>query len=125
MRQWNWLSLGEEEFYSSLPEVALAPQTVSRLRMRFGEEKVVVWHSHLSAGERVDAWRSLIQNESRIVVGARSAVFAPIPNLRLIIVDEEHETSYKQEDTPRYHARDVAVVRAKTRCSMPARVSNT
>ena len=97
-----------------VPEVALAPQTVSRLRMRFGEEKVVVWHSHLSAGERVDAWRSLIQNESRIVVGARSAVFAPIPNLRLIIVDEEHETSYKQEDTPRYHARDVAVVRAKT-----------
>tara|TARA_B100000035_G_scaffold295191_1_gene286065 strand:+ start:1429 stop:3669 length:2241 start_codon:yes stop_codon:yes gene_type:complete len=97
-----------------VPEVALAPQTVSRLRMRFGEEKVVVWHSHLSAGERVDAWRSLIQNESRIVVGARSAVFAPIPKLRLIIVDEEHETSYKQEDTPRYHARDVAVVRAKT-----------
>ena len=97
-----------------VPEVALAPQTVSRLRMRFGEEKVVVWHSHLSAGERVDAWRSLIQNESRIVVGARSAVFAPIAKLRLIIVDEEHETSYKQEDTPRYHARDVAVVRAKT-----------
>ena len=82
--------------------------------MRFGQEKVVVWHSHLSAGERVDAWRSLIQNESRIVVGARSAVFAPIAKLRLIIVDEEHETSYKQEDTPRYHARDVAVVRAKT-----------
>ena len=97
-----------------VPEVALAPQTVSRLRMRFGQEKVVVWHSHLSAGERVDAWRSLIQNESRIVVGARSAVFAPIAKLRLIIVDEEHETSYKQEDTPRYHARDVAVVRAKT-----------
>ena len=97
-----------------VPEVALAPQTVSRLRMRFGQEKVVVWHSHLSAGERVDAWRSLIQNESRIVVGARSAIFAPIAKLRLIIVDEEHETSYKQEDTPRYHARDVAVVRAKT-----------
>ena len=98
-----------------VPEVALAPQTVSRLRMRFGTEKIVVWHSHLSGGERLDAWRSLIQNESRIVVGARSAVFAPISKLRLIIVDEEHEMSYKQEDNPRYHARDVAVVRAKTR----------
>ncbi len=97
-----------------VPEVALAPQTVSRLRMRFGTEKIVVWHSHLSGGERLDAWRSLIQNESRIVVGARSAVFAPISKLRLIIVDEEHEMSYKQEDNPRYHARDVAVVRAKT-----------
>jgi primosomal protein N' (replication factor Y) len=96
-----------------VPEVALAPQTVSRLRTRFNSEKVVVWHSHLSAGERVDAWRSLINQESRIVVGARSAIFAPLQNLRLIIVDEEHESAYKQEDTPRYHARDVAVVRAK------------
>ncbi len=97
-----------------VPEVTLAPQTVSRLRMRFGNEKIVVWHSHLSGGERLDAWRSLIKNESRIVVGARSAVFAPLSKLRLIIVDEEHEISYKQEDNPRYHARDVAVVRAKT-----------
>ena len=96
-----------------VPEVALAPQTVSRLRIRFGSEKVVVWHSHLSAGERVDSWRSLINGDSKIVVGARSAIFAPMPKLRLIIVDEEHEASYKQEDTPRYHARDVAVVRAK------------
>ncbi|MDA7757457.1 primosomal protein N' [Opitutales bacterium] len=96
-----------------VPEVALAPQTVSRLRARFDSEKVVVWHSHLSAGERVDAWRSLINQEAKIVVGARSAIFAPLQHLRLIIVDEEHESSYKQEDTPRYHARDVAVVRAK------------
>lgn len=96
-----------------VPEVALAPQTVSRLRARFDSEKVVVWHSHLSAGERVDAWRSLINQEAKIVVGARSAIFAPLQHLRLIIVDEEHESAYKQEDTPRYHARDVAVVRAK------------
>ena len=96
-----------------VPEVTLAPQTVSRLRMRFGSEKVVVWHSHLSAGERLDAWKNVITAKSRIVVGARSAIFAPLPKLRLIIVDEEHETAYKQEDTPRYHARDIAVLRAK------------
>ena len=96
-----------------VPEVTLAPQTVSRLRMHFGSEKVVVWHSHLSAGERLDAWKNVITAKSRIVVGARSAIFAPLPKLRLIIVDEEHETAYKQEDTPRYHARDVAVLRAK------------
>ncbi|MAK46142.1 MAG: primosomal protein N' [Opitutae bacterium] len=101
-----------------VPEVALAPQTVSRLRERFYSEKVVVWHSHLSAGERVDAWRNLTCGNARIVVGARSAIFAPLPNLRLIIVDEEHETSYKQEDNPRYQARDVAVVRAKANGSV-------
>ena len=81
--------------------------------MHFRSEKVVVWHSHLSAGERVDAWKNLITGKSRIVVGARSAIFAPLSKLRLIIVDEEHESAYKQEDTPRYHARDIAVVRAK------------
>ena len=80
--------------------------------MRFGSEKVVVRH-HLSAGERLDAWKNVITAKSRIVVGARSAIFAPLPKLRLIIVDEEHETAYKQEDTPRYHARDIAVLRAK------------
>ena len=97
-----------------VPEVALAPQTVDRLRARFGKqgEQVVVWHSHLSAGERLDAWRQLVKGEARIVVGARSAVFAPVQNLRLVVVDEEHETAYKQEDSPRYHGRDVAVYRA-------------
>lgn len=98
-----------------VPEVALTPQTVGRLRARFeavGGEKVVVWHSHLSNGERVDAWRALATGESRVVVGARSAVFAPVDNLRLIIVDEEHEPAYKQEEVPRYHGRDVAVYRA-------------
>ena len=97
-----------------VPEVALAPQTVDRLRARFGQsgEEVVVWHSHLSAGERLDAWRKLVRGEARIVVGARSAVFAPVQNLRLVVVDEEHEAAYKQEDAPRYQGRDVAVYRA-------------
>jgi primosomal protein N' (replication factor Y) len=97
-----------------VPEVALAPQTVSRLRSRFNKqnENVVVWHSHLSAGERLDAWSALTLGRSRIVVGARSAVFAPVQNLQLIIIDEEHEPAYKQEENPRYHGRDVGVYRA-------------
>ena len=96
------------------PEVALAPQTVSRLRNAFqGNEDVLVWHSHLSAGERLDSWRKLSQGRARIVVGARSAVFAPVQQLGLVVVDEEHEPAFKQEDNPRYHARDIAVYRAK------------
>jgi primosomal protein N' (replication factor Y) len=98
-----------------VPEVALTPQTVGRLRARFeavGGEKVVVWHSQLSDGERYDAWRALATGEARVVVGARSAIFAPVENLRLVIVDEEHEPAYKQEEVPRYHGRDVAVYRA-------------
>jgi primosomal protein N' (replication factor Y) len=98
-----------------VPEVALTPQTVGRLRSRFEKEAgshAVVWHSHLSDGERYDAWHALATGEARIVVGARSAIFAPMPNLRLIVVDEEHEPAYKQEETPRYHGRDVAVYRA-------------
>lgn len=97
-----------------VPEISLAPQTVSRLRNRFGRrgENIVVWHSHLSGGERLDAWRNLANGKSRIVVGARSAIFAPMRSLRLIVVDEEHELSYKQEESPRYQGRDVAVYRA-------------
>ena len=97
-----------------VPEVALAPQTVGRIRSRFKVlgEKVVVWHSQLSNGERYDSWLAVRQGEARIVVGARSAIFAPIPNLKLIIVDEEHEPAFKQEDTPRYNGRDVAVYRS-------------
>ncbi len=98
-----------------VPEVALTPQTVARLRARLEascQTRTVVWHSHLSDGERYDAWHALSTGEARVVVGARSAVFAPIRNLRLIIVDEEHEPAYKQEETPRYHGRDVAVYRA-------------
>ncbi|NDD71453.1 primosomal protein N', partial [bacterium] len=97
-----------------VPEVALTPQTVGRLRSRLADlgTKVVVWHSHLSAGERFDAWMAMSLGQARVVVGARSAVFAPLPNLRLIVVDEEHEPSFKQGETPMYHGRDVAVYRA-------------
>ncbi len=98
-----------------VPEVALTPQTLGRVRSRLNKigEKVVVWHSHLSAGERADGWMAMARGEAKVVVGARSAVFAPIPNLRLIIVDEEHEPAYKQAESPRYHGRDVAVYRAR------------
>lgn len=97
-----------------VPEVALAPQTVSRVRDRLQSigVKTVVWHSHLSDGERFDSWNSLVKGEALVVVGARSAVYAPVKNLRLLIVDEEHEPAFKQEEAPRYHGRDVAVYRA-------------
>ena len=105
-----------------VPEVALTPQTVSRLRSRLEAiapgHKCVVWHSALSEGERLDGWLALATGEARIVVGARSAVFAPIRDLRLIVVDEEHEPAYKQDETPRYHGRDVAVMRAKLACAV-------
>ncbi|MBA3848689.1 MAG: primosomal protein N' [Opitutus sp.] len=98
-----------------VPEVALTPQTVARLRGRFeaAGHRTVVWHSHLSEGERLDGWIALASGAARVVVGARSAVFAPVRDLRLIVVDEEHEPAYKQDETPRYHGRDVAVYRAK------------
>ena len=95
-----------------VPEIALTPQAVDRFRAVFGDE-VAVLHSGLSDGERLDAWRALRRGEKRIAVGARSAVFAPLANLGAIIVDEEHEASYKQAETPRYHARDVALIRAR------------
>ena len=95
-----------------VPEIALTPQTVGRFRAVFGE-RVAVLHSALSDGERLDEWRSLRAGEKRIVVGARSAVFAPLDDLGAIVVDEEHEGSYKQGEAPRYHAREVAVVRAR------------
>ena len=98
-----------------VPEISLTPQTVERFKGRFAEaqDAVAVLHSHLSEGERHDEWHKIHSGRARIVIGARSAVFAPLKNLGLIIVDEEHETTYKQEEAPRYHARDVAVVRAK------------
>ncbi|HWA85863.1 MAG TPA: primosomal protein N' [Opitutus sp.] len=100
-----------------VPEVALTPQTVARLRSRLEAiapgHRCVVWHSFLSDGERFDGWLALATGEARVVVGARSAIFAPVQNLRLIVVDEEHEPAYKQDETPRYHGRDVAVMRAK------------
>ena len=98
-----------------VPEISLTPQTVERFKGRFAEARdaVAVLHSHLSGGERHDEWHKIHSGRARIVIGARSAVFAPLKDLALIIVDEEHETTYKQEEAPRYHARDVAVVRAK------------
>jgi len=100
-----------------VPEISLTPQTVERFRSRFdhaggGGVGVAVLHSHLTEAERREEWLRLQRGEARIAIGARSAVFAPVPDLGLIIVDEEHENTYKQEETPRYHARDVAVMRA-------------
>jgi primosomal protein N' (replication factor Y) len=93
-----------------VPEISLTPQTIARFRERF--DRVAVLHSHLAAGERARYWRSIQRGEAQVVVGARSAIFAPTPHLGLIVIDEEHETTFKQETSPRYHARDVAIVRA-------------
>jgi primosomal protein N' (replication factor Y) len=100
-----------------VPEISLTPQTVERFKARFSSGKwqtlVAVLHSHLSAGERHDEWHKIRQGRARIVIGARSAIFAPVEPLGLIVVDEEHEHTYKQEESPRYHARDVAVMRGQ------------
>lgn len=95
-----------------VPEIGLTPQIVKRFYRIFGDDIVVI-HSRLTDRERYDAWRALLNREKHIAIGARSAVFAPVPDLGLVVVDEEHDASYKQEDpAPRYHARDVAVMRA-------------
>jgi primosomal protein N' (replication factor Y) (superfamily II helicase) len=100
-----------------VPEISLTPQTVERFKARFchgpNRTLVAVLHSHLSAGERHDEWHKIRQGRARIVIGARSAIFAPVEPLGLVIVDEEHEHTYKQEEAPRYHARDVAIVRGQ------------
>ena len=93
-----------------VPEIALTPQTMERFRGRFGET-VAVLHSHLSDGERHDEWQRIAAGQARVVVGARSALFAPVRPLGLLVVDEEHEPAYKQDEAPRYNARDVAVMR--------------
>lgn len=95
-----------------VPEISLTPQMVDRFKGRFGSE-VAVLHSALSSGEKYDEWRKVQHKEVKVVVGARSAVFAPFENIGIIIIDEEHENSYKQEDQPRYHARDVAIKRGE------------
>jgi len=95
-----------------VPEISLTPQTVRRFRAWFGDQ-VAVLHSALSPGERYDQWRQIRAGERRVVIGARSALFAPVANLGAIVVDEEHDGSYKQSEAPRYHARDVAVMRAR------------
>lgn len=97
-----------------VPEISLTPQTMARFKSRFAESntKVAILHSAMSDGERFDEWHSIHRGEARITIGPRSALFAPVRNLGLIIVDEEHDSSYKQENAPRYHGRDLAVLRA-------------
>ena len=94
-----------------VPEISLTPQTIACFRGRCGE--VAVLHSHLGDAERGGHWRRVAAGQVQVVVGARSAVFAPPRKLGLIVIDEEHESTFKQESTPRYHARDVAVMRAR------------
>lgn len=95
-----------------VPEIALTTQLVNRFQNHFGED-VAILHSRLSAGEKYDEWRKIERGEASIVIGARSAIFAPLSNIGVIIVDEEHESTYKQENSPRYHALDIATYRAK------------
>ncbi len=96
-----------------VPEISLTAQTIERFRSRF-EGHIAILHHRLSDGERYDEWNKILRGEVQIVIGARSAVFCPLPKLGLLIVDEEHESSYKHnEDTPCYHARDIAVMRGK------------
>lgn len=97
-----------------VPEIGLTPGTAAQMVAAFGSE-VALLHSQLTPDERAEQWHRIRRGEARVVVGTRSAVFAPMPELGLVIVDEEHDASYKQEETPRYHARDVAVMRAKLR----------
>src|SRR5690606_22285846 len=94
-----------------VPEIALTPQTVRRFTARF--RQVAVLHSGLSATQRHHYWRQISSGQAEVVVGARSAVFAPVPNPGIFVIDEEHESSYKQDTVPRYHARDVAIKRGQ------------
>ena len=95
-----------------VPEISLTPQMTNRFISRFGKQ-VAIMHSALSDGEKFDEWRKIKSGQARVVVGARSAIFVPMENIGAIIIDEEHEATYKQESNPRYHARDVALIRAK------------
>ncbi|MBD3106781.1 primosomal protein N' [Bacillus sp. AGMB 02131] len=101
-----------QEAIMLVPEISLTPQMVERFKGRFGD-RVAVLHSGLSVGEKYDEWRKIFRKEVQVVVGARSAIFAPFQKLGLIIIDEEHEATYKQEETPRYHTRDVAIKRGE------------
>src|SRR5260221_6401188 len=103
-----------------VPEIGLTPAAAANLHQVFGDE-VAILHSALSADERAEQWHRIRRGEARIVVGTRSAVFAPVTDLALLVVDEEHDSSYKQEETPRYHGRDVAVMRSKPAGRRPGR----
>lgn len=91
-----------------VPEISLTPQTVDRFIARFGEDKIAVLHSKLSIGEKYDQWNKIERGEAKIIIGPRSAIFAPVNNLGLIVIDEEHDSSYKSETTPKYSAKEVA-----------------
>lgn len=95
-----------------VPEISLTPQMVDRFLARFGD-CIAVLHSKLSNGERYDQWQKIKNNQAKIVIGARSAIFAPVQNLGIIIIDEEHDTSYKSEMSPRYNAKEVSRYIAK------------
>ena len=99
---------GEKASILLVPEISLTPQTVNRFIARFGKEKVAVLHSKLSIGERYDQWHKIKEGKAKIIIGARSAIFAPVKNLGLVIIDEEHDSSYKSEMSPRYDAKEVA-----------------
>jgi primosomal protein N' (replication factor Y) len=96
-----------------VPEIALTPQLISRVAGRFDRERIAILHSGIAESVRYDQWRQIRRGRIHLVIGTRSALFAPLTNLRLIIVDEEHDTSYKQDDRLCYNARDLAVVKAK------------
>ena len=102
-----------------VPEISLTPQMVDRFLARFGEEKIAVLHSKLSSGERFDEWSKIEAGEAKIIIGARSAIFAPVKNLGIIIIDEEHDMSYKSDKTPMYNAKDLAKYMAsKNNCPL-------
>src|SRR5205085_6819519 len=105
------VSEGGKQAIVLVPEIALTPQTVRRFTLRF--PRVAILHSGLSTTDRHRYWQQIASGKADVVVGARSAVFAPVPNLGMIVVDEEHESSYKQDTAPRYHGRDVAVMRGR------------
>ena len=107
----NVLKLGKTAIVL-VPEISLTPQMTNRFISRFGKQ-VAIMHSGLSDGEKFDEWRKIKSGQAKVVVGARSAIFAPLENIGAIIIDEEHESTYKQESNPRYHARDVALLRAE------------
>ena len=95
------------------PEIALASQLTLRLIKRFNSEEIAIWHSSISEGEKFDVWNKIRENKIRIIIGARSAIFAPLKNLGIIVIDEEHTQTYKQDNHPRYNAKDVAILRGK------------
>ena len=107
------LAQGRQALYL-LPEIALTPPFLAQLQERYGADRVGLWHSGLSGGQRFRTWTAVRKGDLYVLLGARSAVFAPFPKLGLIVLDEEHEGSYKQENRPRYHTREVALKRAET-----------